>query len=117
MLIGEELGLGGIATLGAVASVCAVLLRSTHLNLKTLDTLRHEAHTAADNLRRQLRDHDDTIFRLQGLCTEYRFALAKLEDDNQRLRRALKACGSLQIQNPDESPAGKRRLPNPEDVL
>lgn len=85
----EELSLGGITTLGAVASVCAVLLRSTLHNIKTLETLRREAHTACENLRRQLRDHDNTIFKLQGLCTEYHYALTKLEDENLRLRRLL----------------------------
>lgn len=110
----EELSLGGIATLGAVASVCAVLLRSTHQNLKTLESLRHEAHAASENLRRQLRDHDNTIFKLQGLCTEYHYALARLEDDNQRLRQALaQQCGP---QNPTRRLQDKIQT-RPEDVL
>lgn len=124
----EELSFGGIATLGAVASVCAVLLRSTHHNIKTLETLRREAHTACENLRRQLRDHDNTIFKLQGLCTEYHYALSKLEDENHRLRQALaQHCGPQQgqappAQLPEESNAQTSRPQDkfqtrPEDVL
>lgn len=113
----EELSLGGIATLGAVASVCAVLLRSTHHNIKTLETLRREAHTACEDLRRQLRDHDNTIFKLQGLCTEYHYALTQLEDENHRLRRLLSSRPiPLDPPSPDPAPNHKNQT-RPEDVL
>ena len=87
---GEELGLGGLAALGAIGSVCAVLLRSTHQNLKTLDSLRREADAATEKLRQELRDHDETIFELQAMCADYRFAIAQLEQQNQLLRDTLR---------------------------
>ena len=47
MTLAEEIGMGGLAALGAIGSVCAILLRSTHQNLKTLDTMRREASATA----------------------------------------------------------------------
>ena len=114
---GEELGLGGLAALGAIGSVCAVLLRSTHQNLKTLDSLRREADAAAEKLRRELRDHDETIFELQAMCADYRYAIAKLEQDNQLLRNALMGAGSPQIQPSGESNPKRNCRQDPEDVL
>ena len=112
---GEEFSLGGLAALGAIGSVCAVLLRSTHQNLKTLDSLRREADTAAENLRRELRDHDETIFELQAMCADYRFAIAKLEQDNQLLRNAFMGASSPQIQPLGESGPKTSRLQDPTD--
>jgi hypothetical protein len=115
----DELGPGGLAALGAIGSVCAVLLRSTHQNLKTLDTLRREADAATEKLRQELRDHDETIFELQELCADYRVAIAKLEDENLLLRKALMDSTS----HPETSTSNQSN-PNravcktrPEDVL
>lgn len=85
----DDVGLGGLAALGTLGSVCAVLLRSTHQNLKTLETLRREAATASERLRDELRDHDDTIFQLQGMCSDYRFTIARLEAQRDALQRDL----------------------------
>lgn len=100
MSSGEELGLGGLAVLG---SVCAVLLRSTHQNLKTLDTLRREADAAAEKLRQELHDHDETIFELQAACADYRLTIARLEQQNQRLHKALRDAGFPPLNNSGES--------------
>jgi chromosome segregation ATPase len=89
MTVGEEIGLGGIAALGTIGSVCAILLRSTHQNLKTLDTMRRDASAAAEKLQQELRDHDDTIFELHRLCADYRYALAKLEAERDLMRRTI----------------------------
>ena len=86
MFITDEIGLSGLAALGTLGSVCAILLRSTHQNLKTLDTMRRDAAAATDKLRQELREHDDTIFKLQAMCADYRLTIAKLEA--QLLRRA-----------------------------
>lgn len=109
----EELGVGvgGLAALGAIGSVCAVLLRSTHQNLKTLDTMRREASAAADKLREELRDHDDTIFKLHGLCADYRLTISKLEAERDVYKRTLQETQrSLTAET-------EKFKTNPEDVL
>lgn len=111
MTLAEEIGVGGLAALGAIGSVCAVLLRSTHQNLKTLDTMRREASAAADKLREELRDHDDTIFKLQRLCADYRLDIAKLEAERDQLKR------SLEERRPPEIPGNQDFKFRPEDVL
>ena len=118
MVLSEDFGFGGLAALGTIGSVCAILLRSTHLNLKTLDTMRRDAATASDNLRQELRDHDNTIFKLQGMCADYRYAIAKLEAENQLLRRALMGSGSPFESLTEESHRLEGPLHDrPEDVL
>lgn len=111
MTLAEEIGMGGLAALGAIGSVCAILLRSTHQNLKTLDTMRREASAAAEKLREELRDHDDTILNLQGLCADYRFTISLLEAERDQLRRALRKDGLL------SAPGDKNSHFRPEDVL
>lgn len=66
----STLELGGLAALGTLGSVCAILLRSTHQNLQSLDTMRREAQDVAEKLRQQLREHDQLISELQALCAE-----------------------------------------------
>ena len=63
MMFSEEFTLTGLAATGTVVSACAVLLRSTHQNLKTLDAMRREASVAVEKLRQELRNQDDTIFK------------------------------------------------------
>ena len=131
MSIPEELSLSGLAALGTLGSVCAILLRSTHQNLKTLDTMRRDAAAATEKLRQELHDHDNTIFQLQSMCADYRFANAKLEAEL-LLRRAHFGEGSLKTDwsetsnNQHELPARqpdprwsgqKNKTRNPEDVL
>ena len=112
MTLSEELGLGGLAAIGTIGSVCAILLKSTHQNLITLDTMRREASAVAENLRQELRDHDDTIFKLQGLCADYRYAIAKLEAERDLLRRALEAR-----QTPSTPAENHKSKTKPEDVV
>lgn len=87
MTFSDEITLTGLAATGTIVSVCAVLLRSTHQNLRTLDSMRREASSAVDKLRQELKDQDDTIFKLQELCADYRFAIAKLEAERDLLMR------------------------------
>lgn len=109
----EELSLGGLAALGAIGSVCAVLLRSTQQNLNALDDLRREAAAATEKLRQELRHHDETILKLQGLCAEYRFAIARLETERDALQGIVE---QLQIQM-EAAPQKLKRKIKPEDVL
>jgi peptidoglycan hydrolase CwlO-like protein len=135
MTLSEEIGLGSLVALGTIGSVCTILLRSTHQNLTTLDTMRREASNAAEKLRQELHDHDDTIFKLQNLCADYRYAIAKLEAERDLLQRTNMEYRSQAKQTPKsnepirptqwearqtsstptaENPKFK---PNPEDVL
>ncbi len=118
MSIPEELSLSGLAALGTLGSVCAILLRSTHQNLKTLDSMRRDATAATEKLRQELHDHDETIFRLQGICAEYRYAITALEDDIEYLQQELQKERSAR-HNPDPrwSEINKQFKRNPEDVL
>lgn len=101
MSIPDEIGLTGLAALGTLGSVCAILLRSTHQNLKTLDSMRRDAAAATEKLRQELREHDNTIFKLHAMCSDYRLTIAKLEAQLlQRARFGLPYSG-----------------PNPEDIL
>jgi septal ring factor EnvC (AmiA/AmiB activator) len=89
MILSEDLTLTGLAATGTVVSACAVLLRSTHQNLKALDAMRREASVAVEKLRQELRHQDDTIFKLQELCADYRLAIAKLEAERDFFQRGL----------------------------
>lgn len=57
--------------------------------------MRREASAAAEKLRQELHDHDDTIFKLQGLCADYRYTIAKLEAERDLLRRGVLNDNSL----------------------
>ncbi len=78
------LDLGSWAARGTLGSVCAVLLRSTHQNLKTLEAVRKEAVVAATELRQELKQRDDTISELQALWAE---SQRKGELANNRLKQ------------------------------
>ena len=93
MSVPNELGFGEIAALGTLGSVCAVLLRSAHQNLKTLDSMRRDAAAATDKLRQELREQDNTIFELQAKCAEYRMAIAQLEHERELLQRKQNSLG------------------------
>ena len=123
MSVPSEIELGGLAALGAIGSVCAILLRSTHQNLKTLDIMRRDAAAASERLRQELRHNDNTIFKLQGMCADYRYTIAKLEAE--LLHRASSGYGSQAKQTHESNdPKPPSRLggstsarPNPEEVL
>ena len=89
MAIVNELELGGLAVLGTLGSVCAILLKSTQQNLKTLDVMRRDAGEATERLRKELHEQDDTLFRLQGLCAEYRYKIGGLEAERELLQREV----------------------------
>ena len=81
-----SLELGGLAALGALGSVCAVLLRSTHQNLQSLERMRQEATSVVEGLRAEMRDNDETISRLQALCANYRYHIRALRSERRQLR-------------------------------
>lgn len=80
------LELSGLAVLGTVGSVCAVLLRSTHKNLDSLEQMRREATAVIEQLRGELRENDEAISKLQALCADYRFNLGALRAERRQLR-------------------------------
>lgn len=82
----SPLELSGLAALGALGSVCAVLLRSTHKNLESLEQMRREATNLVEQLRGELRDNDETISKLQALCANYRSHIGALRAERRQLR-------------------------------
>ena len=80
------LELSGLAALGALGSVCAVLLRSTHQNLQSLERMRQEATTVVEGLRAEIRDNDETISKLQALCANYRYHIGALRAERRQLK-------------------------------
>lgn len=85
----SPLELSGLAALGTLGSVCAVLLRSTQRNLDSLEQMRREATNLTDQLRAELRDNDETISRLQALCANYRFHIGALKTERRQLRAEI----------------------------
>ena len=75
-----------LAALGALGSVCAVLLRSTHQNLQSLEHMRQEANGVVEGLRAEIRDNDETIFKLQALCANYRYHIGALRAERKQLK-------------------------------
>ena len=75
-----------LAALGALGSVCAVLLRSTHQNLQSLEHMRQEATSVVEGLRAEIRDNDETIFKLQALCANYRYHIGALRAERKQLK-------------------------------
>ncbi len=80
------LELSGLAALGALGSVCAVLLRSTHQNLQSLERMRQEATAVVEGLRAEIRDNDETISKLQALCADYRYLIGALRAERRQLK-------------------------------
>ena len=78
--------LSGLAALGALGSVCAVLLRSTHQNLQSLERMRQEATDVVEGLRAEIRDNDETISKLQALCANYRYLIWALRAERRQLK-------------------------------
>lgn len=82
----NPLELSGLAVLGTLGSVCAVLLRSTNKNLDSLEQMRQEATGVISQLRGELRDHDEAISRLQALCANYRYHIGALRAERKQLK-------------------------------
>ena len=78
--------LSGLAALGALGSVCAVLLRSTHRNLESLEQMRDDANSVIAELREDIRKNDEALFRLQALCANYRYHIGALRAERKQLR-------------------------------
>ena len=76
----------GLAALGTLGSVCAVLLRSTHKNLESLEQMRDQATAVSANLREDLRKNDEAISRLQALCANYRVQIGALRAERRQLQ-------------------------------
>ena len=93
--------LGGLAALGALGSVCAVLLRSTHQNLQSLEHMRQEATSVVEGLRAEIRDNDETIFKLQALCANYRYHIGALRAERKQLKLEIQRLE--RAANPDYS--------------
>ena len=95
--------LSGLAALGALGSVCAVLLRSTQRNLDSLERMRDEATGVVEQLRTELRDNDDTISNLQALCANYRYHIGALRAERKQLQleieRLNRAAAPISKQN------------------
>lgn len=85
--------LSGLAALGALGSVCAVLLRSTHQNLQSLERtsvlleqMRCEATSVVEGLRAEIRDNDEAISKLSALCANYRYHIGALRAERKQLK-------------------------------
>lgn len=78
--------LSGLAALGSLGSVCAVLLRSNSRHLEELEKLRAQAQAAADEMRANLAESDETIDRLQALCANYRYHIGAIRAERRELR-------------------------------
>jgi hypothetical protein len=86
MAIPSGAELSGLAVLGTLGSVCAVLLRSTHKNLDSLSQMQDGASAVIEQLRAELRDNDDTISKLQALCANYRYNIGALRAERRQLK-------------------------------
>lgn len=86
MLDANPVELTSLAVLGTLGSVCAVLLRSTHKNLDSLEQMHREATGVIRQLRSELRDNDEAISKLQALCADYRYHIGALRAERRQLR-------------------------------
>lgn len=86
MSAGNGLELSGLAVLGTLGSVCAVLLRSTQRNIDSLERMRDEATAVVEQLRSEIRHNDEAISNLQALCANYRYHIGALRAERKGLR-------------------------------
>jgi chromosome segregation ATPase len=86
MVDANPLELSGLAVLGTLGSVCAVLLRSTQRNLDSLEQMRQEASVVIGELRAEIRDNDEAISKLQALCANYRYHIGALRAERRQLK-------------------------------
>jgi chromosome segregation ATPase len=82
----EGLELSGLAVLGALGSVCAVLLRTSHKNLESLERMRDDAKMVIAELREDIRRNDEAISKLQALCANYRSHIGTLRAERKQLK-------------------------------
>ncbi len=99
----DGLELSGLAVLGTLGSVCAVLLRSTQRNLDSLEQMRREATGVIEHLREELRENDEAISNLQALCADYRYLIGALRAERKQLQleieRLNRAAAPISKQN------------------
>jgi septal ring factor EnvC (AmiA/AmiB activator) len=96
----SNLELGGLAILGTLGSVCAVLLRTTKHNLDSLEQMRKEASGVISQLRDELQENDQTISKLSALCADYRYQIGALKAERKQLKLEIQklerfACEQL----------------------
>ena len=84
--VSTGLELSGLAVLGTLGSVCAVLLRSAHRNLDSLEQMRLEAQQVISDLREDIRKNDEAISKLQALCANYRYHIGALRAERRQLK-------------------------------
>ena len=84
--VSTGLELSGLAVLGTLGSVCAVLLRSAHRNLDSLEQMRLEAQRVISDLREDIRKNDEAISKLQALCANYRYHIGALRAERRQLK-------------------------------
>ena len=84
--VSTGLELSGLAVLGTLGSVCAVLLRSAHRNLDSLEQMRLEAQRVISDLREDIRKNDEAISKLQALCANYRYHIGALRAERKQLK-------------------------------
>ena len=84
--VSTGLELSGLAALGTLGSVCAILLRSAHRNLDSLEQMRLEAQRVISDLREDIRKNDEAISKLQALCANYRYHIGALRAERRQLK-------------------------------
>ena len=104
----------GLAVLGTLGSVCAVLLRSTHKNLESLEQMRREATAAIEHLRAELRDNDEAISKLQRICAEQRFHILALHAAQEKLPLRYRRQLGLEVERLNKATKPNLKLINPE---
>ena len=100
--------LSGLAVLGTLGSVCAVLLRSANRNLDSLEQMRLEAAGVIGELREDLRKNDEAISKLQALCADYRYHIGALRAERRQLRLEIDRLSRAAepIPNPNKTKEG-----------
>jgi chromosome segregation ATPase len=87
--VSTGLELSGLAVLGTLGSVCAVLLRSAQKNLDSLEQMRLEAQQVISDLREDIRKNDEAISKLQALCADYRYHIGALRAERRQLKTEI----------------------------
>ena len=93
--------LSGLAALGALGSVCAVLLRSTHRNLESLEQMRDDANSVIAELREDIRKNDEALSKLQALCANYRYHIGALRAERKQLRLEIDRLQRAAVPTPN----------------
>ena len=91
--------LSGLAALGALGSVCAVLLRSTHRNLESLEQMREDANSVIADLREDIRKNDEALSKLQALCANYRYHIGALRAERRQLKLEIERLSNAASPN------------------